>query len=301
MALLVLVLLSCTSGTNEPTEKAGRPRKLLTDAELWDVYYRFIETMKPYGIPVDRAEHGKLIRPTMTHHKSFDPTLHLDRITSIDSTGDLIGVSIDSYTGEIRAFWLWKVLMNLEGKKVEPKLSRREVRAMTEKYLALNTTIPLKEYSVTVDRKESHWWVLFVRKLNGYKFMLDIIIVEYSEQYGLLSYLNQVFSDECDTEVKVSKKEAIALANKYLPSVKQKTLNIPMQIREVGDPKIVNPVYMRSRIARNKVPLSELRKTRLAWPITYEDAPEARVNMPVILVIYVDAITGELLYHVAVH
>lgn len=295
--VIILVLLSCATGAEEPTGKAESPKKLLTDAELWDIYYGFIAAIKPYGIPVERVEHEKLIRPKMTHHQNFNSGTHSERVTSISSRGDQISVYIDTYTGEIRSLHLWETLFKLEGKTVKPRLSRREVTKIAEKYISLNKTIPLKEYSVTVRRENNHWWVDFARKLDGHKFMLDTILVEYSEEYGLLSYVNAVFSEECDTTVKVSKKIAAALADKYLASVKKKTIDIPMKRMEVEDLKIVNPAYMQALQDFKKVPFSELRKTRLAWPVTYEDASEARMDLPVIIMIYVDALTGKLLYH----
>jgi len=297
--VLACMLTLCAAAPAVEPQEPEQPRKKLTDEELWDVYYEFITMLKPHGIPVERDEHERVIAPEIMARDHNSIHVLVEYSVLIGNERDII-VYIDGYTGEIRAYRLRGVLRQLRNRDpVRPRLSRKEVEKKAKSYLFLNTQIEPDDYAVSTLFDDGAWLVTFKRRLGGYRFMKDSIFVEYSEEYGLVSYRNTMLSNKCDVNLKVSREQAIAKADSALENVKkERRIQRPMARQEVQGPLIVNPVLLRVRPNLGTVDMAELRKTRLAWCIWYHDAPEggrARGD-PVVVGIYIDAITGELIH-----
>ena len=283
----------------DQSDKPVEARKQLSDKELWDIYYEFIAEFKPHGIPVDREEHERLIKPKMARRKSYDSFTNTE--CAVDVRGKEILVRIDVFTGEIRNFRLSAIKRNLRFEKAKPVISKEELTRIGKRWLSLNKITLLKEYNVHIYWRDNYWVVTFRRLLNGHIFMLDRVQIQYSAKYGIIEYRNTMFSDECDTEAKVSKEEAAAAADKFLPEVKKAEIKIPMRRKEVDPLRIINPVYLKLLPSIHTVAFSELRKTRLAWPVVYREASQSDWHVPVVFVLFIDAITGELLCHQAIY
>ncbi|GAH86903.1 unnamed protein product, partial [marine sediment metagenome] len=71
IALLLFVVQLLSLVCPDCAFSAGAEKKL-TDEELWDVYFQFIEEVKPYNIPVDREEHFKDIKPYIERRERID-------------------------------------------------------------------------------------------------------------------------------------------------------------------------------------------------------------------------------------
>jgi len=122
--------------------------------------------------------------------------------------------------------------------------------------------------------------------------------MSYSEKYGLVYYRNRLFSDECDVNPKISKEQALAAADKHLDQVKKdEQIGDVLAKGEVKRLVIINPTLIRKEPFVASVPMAELRKTRLAWEIWYENSAKSGEVFPVRILTYIDAITGEPLWH----
>jgi hypothetical protein len=301
---LAFLLASCALSAQAP-QNAQQPRQPLTDEQLWASYYEFIAAVKPYGLPVSREEHERVIKPHIDTRGTNDWYTNTERFVKMGNL-EYIWVTMDAYTGEVRSYRHCSAHNALEEKRIRGEamrltMSKEDVVKICEGFLSLNTGRKLKQYAVHVSRDTGYWIVVFNRLLNGYHFMANGIMMEYSEEYGLIGYCNQIFSDECDTDLKISEEQAVALAQKQIPLVLEEPIrSIPLEVRKVEKPMIISPTYLKLTPNIQTVPFEELRKSRLSWPVVFHKAPEA-LGLPVVVVIFIDAITGEYLCQQAIY
>jgi len=288
ICMLPLMFMLVASSLATETEE----KRKLTDEQLWSAYYDFITKVKPYSLPVEKAEHANKIKPTMRHYDCIDDFTMAETHTIIRNPKD-IKVTIDSYSGEIRSFFLKRYSpmtpIHGAGKNMKFDLTEAEVKKIAEKYLFLNKEIPLKEYSTSISNTYGDWFIIFSRKKDNYFYERDLISMDYSEKYGLINYHNALFSDECDTKAKIEKGAAIELSKKALLSVlRDKRLDINDFDRSKISLLIVNPNYIKANHDVSELKMSELRKTRLAWKAFIS-------SRQYLAVIYIDALNGELI------
>jgi len=85
-----------------------------------------------------------------------------------------IVVSIDGYTGEIRYYWLGRLLQSGPTRIIEkyapPRVKRQlsiaKVKEIAKSYLFLNTQMELKEYKLTASYEGNLWHIEFERQLG---------------------------------------------------------------------------------------------------------------------------------------
>jgi len=304
--ITISVLLAAAAFAEDPHREATLPAgsKLSRD-DLFDIYYDFIEKIKPYGLPADRKEHEKTVNPAVRGWGGGAVFTMVDYYVTL-GTED-IRVTVNGDTGEIRAYSLDLVIeygpIKVKDKyalpKLPAKLTASKIKEIAKSYLYLNTEMALKEYKLTVTYGGNVWDMKFERQLAGVVFERDAIYMTYSEKYGLLSYRNRLFSDECDIRAKKTKEDALTVADKYCAEVKKKLKIKPARAYD-GDAKllIINPALLRQEVDGRSVPLAQLRKTRLAWQLCYVGHSEWAARMRNVIVVYIDAITGEPLCHI---
>lgn len=304
--IVVSLCLACSCVT--PSAQTGQPQgeaKPLTDEQLWSVYYHTLAKLKPYGIPVDRREHERVVEPERMGWSKPNGHLMVRYSVTLGRLGHLT-LGIDAHTGEVRQYHHER-LLHVGPPMVYPeylpldtkaKLTEKDVKETTESYLFLNTQMPLKEYEFTAKYQANIWRVRFRRTLGGHPFYLDAIYMYYSEKYGLLFYWNRLFSDECDVDKKLTEEDAFAAADKYVQTIVQDLgFNVPMRRDQSWGLQIVNPTIFKvgGFPYIDTVPFKEVRKTRLAWVLDYWNAPNTRPRT--LVRVFVDAINGELLGH----
>jgi hypothetical protein len=279
---------------------------------LWDVYYDTLATLKPHGIPVDREQHKRKIKPHFRGWVMPDDS-HMANYSVIVGTEKELAFWIDADTGDILSYDRRDVFESgppmvrpdLVPLNSKPKLTPEEVKEIAKKYLFLNTRLPLKEYDLAVKYDSNLWAIRFTRTLRGHPFEYDAIHMDYSETFGLLGYRNRLFSDECDVDEKVTEEAAWAAADKHVEAIMEELKGLGVKaVTERGKGpyehalKIVNPVFAANHKPRPwldaNITLDQARKTRLAWVFIYWSKSGSRIMMYV----YIDAIDGKLLgYH----
>ena len=211
----------------DQSDKPVEARKQLSDDELFDIYYKFIAKIKPYGLPADRKEHEKAVNPVV---RGWGGAAYREIEYYVDLGTEDIHVAADGNTGDIRSYTLGLVMEHgppqvkekYAPPKVPAKLAALKVEEIAKSYLFLNTVMELKEYKLTATYLDNLWYITFERQLGGVSFERDAISMFYSEKYGLLSYRNQLFSDECDVKAKKTKEDALAAADTYFAEVNKK-------------------------------------------------------------------------------
>jgi len=287
--------------------KYKRPKSALTDEQLWDIYYETLAKLKPHGIPVDREEHKRKIKPEFLGWAAPNDSLMVGYCV-VFGTED-ISLQIEANTGEVRLYSFEsgppRVRPNQRPSGAKSKLTPAQVKEIAQKYLFLNTRIPLKEYEITVKYDLCFWYIKLQRTLGGHPFEYDAIHMFYSETRGLLMYKNCIFSGECDVDEKVTEEAAWTVADKYVEAIMKELEETGLEaVMGRGNKpdehllKIVNPVFAAKHIGRPwldaDITLEKARKTRLAWVFVYWSKSGDRVLMYV----YIDAINGKPLgYH----
>jgi hypothetical protein len=297
MSLIFIFIFSILAVSEEPPKQE---KNKLSEEELWNIYYDLIAKIKPYEIPFDRAEHEKLVKPSMKIYEGDGVEAWSDHYAYIGNEKKLT-VSIDIMSGEIISLYVTsvrkKVDESLEENKSE-KLKFTEQKAIhyAKYYLILNTRIALQNYETVVSNRDGYWSVYFWRTLGSYRFYKDNIAVHFSEKYGLISYHNWLFSEECDTKAKISKKEAIELGKKNLESIMNswyKTKSIKTKLED-ATLMIINPFLLENDLCNKRHSLDEMRQTRLAWKVLYFEDPFFMGCYAIS--IYIDAITGKQMF-----
>jgi len=266
--------------------------KKLDENECWEIYYDFIAKTKPYGIPIDKQEHEKKIKPKI---KFFRIVSYSNCIEYCAELGDEKNtfMLIDRCTGEVRNFMLTKIAYTYLAEfsqpiDKKPLLTYEKVKEIAKPYLSFVKSIKFDEYIVQGGFRHGFWTVSFQRALNGIPFGDDSLSVSYSEKYGVFVYTNTMISEECDTNPKITAEEAILLAKKHLPSVTKSDKNT---ISEAPKAKllIVRPSMLKGSLPEN-ISFKEIVKTLLVWRVIIF------VNDNNAMTIFIiDAIDGKLL------
>jgi len=310
LCLELPLALSCSTTPKTPAEQPAETRtsdQLLTDEQVWDRYYAFIARVKPYGIPTDREQHERELKPEIVERGKEDYHTRTEAAIKIRAEG-FIHVTMDGHTGEIRLLGHDKLFHDdlslrpsAQGPRIEPRLTRDEVKKIAEGYLDLVTGVELKDYDVKIDYTGTYWFVIIVRHFRGYEVVPDLVVISYSEKYGLFGYKNTTSPIECDTNLRVNREEARALGEKYIKEVLATRGGLfPMDV-EVQGPEIVSLGDMNTQGKIELPSVKELMKMRLVWSVDFsERKPEGRqldpaVDIPRGVTLYIDAITGELL------
>ena len=298
VSFILSFIFSICAFSEEPPKQE---KKKLSEKELWNIYYDFIAKIKPYDIPINRQEHEKEIKPVIKHINKTHITTMMESYVSIGKPGR-INVEIDEYTGEIRYYAVTPLNYYNDSNKNEidkAKMKKEEAIEKAKSFLFLAKEIKLKEYSVISVCCGDEWSIYFHRKLDGYEYKNDLITIVFSEKYGLLDYVNNLFSDECNVQKQIDKERAEELGLKYFLEINKKSLSpIEKKIVTFGPNLfIINPALLKSDNDASKAPMKELRKSRLVWLIGYMGCSTR--NQPRSITIYIDPITEELIYYTA--
>ena len=302
--------LSCSTTPKTPAEQPAETHpsdQLLTDEQVWDRYYAFIARVKPYGIPTDRAQHEEELKPEIVDRGKEDYYTRTQAAIKIRAEG-FIEVTMDGYTGEIRQFCHDKLFKDdpswlpwSRPPRIKPGLTEKEIRKIGEGYLDLVTGVELDENKMKVRYLDTFWYISAVRRFRGYEVVPQYVVIWYSGKYGLCRYQNTTSSIECDTDLRVSREEARALAEKYIKEVLATRGGLfPMDV-EVQGPEIVSLGDLNTQGKIELPSVKELMKMRLVWSVDFsERKPEGRqldptVDIPRGVTLYIDAITGKLL------
>jgi len=296
-AAIIMVIFSYSIDLFASEKIASTSQKKIPEEQLWDIYYDFLSKIKPYGIPLDRQKHEKEIGPTLTHIKKT----HIRTMTesyALIYKPRRINVEIDEYTGEIRNYMLTPVNYyenSDKNEKFTTKMKKEEAIEKAESYLYLNTVIKTEEFLINVGPSGDEWHIDFHRKQGNYEFMKDRIIIVFSEKYGLLYYQNNFFSDECDINLKIDETKANELTEKYFSDINGKSLLKKIFVK-YSRIVIVNPALLKLDYETNKLPMDEMRKSRLVWETGYSGS--SNKNQPIAVAFYIDAINGELIHYI---
>ena len=233
------------------------------------------------------------------HDNVWNYTDHLFDLGSTDG----VRLGIDGVTGELRSYWHHALIdanpgldPGSKGPRIKAMMREEEVRQIVEDYLVLSTHIQLKEYQIRLWYEETHWFVVIARRLNGIPFRIDGVRMRYSEEYGLFLYENTMFSDECELEPRLRQEAIVEAAGRYLERLMvEHGAAFEVDQADLQGPTIVNPGLFAEG---KRPPMSELRRSRVAWTVHYAEKKPAVVapdRMPRVVFVYVDAITGDLL------
>jgi len=296
LLIFVAIAFATTIIGSEKEQADNQKKQKLSEQQAWDIYYKFIEDEKPYGIPVKIEDHIKGIKPSIRYFDDLS-VFYMTAPTYEIGRGGFFTIDIDACTGELRGYQNNHAISLLDrSDEIKPKYSEEKVKKIGLNFLKYNKNIQMKEYMLIVEFEKNYWSIFFRRKLNGFSFEDDAISIEYSEKYGLIFYSNSIFSDECDTEIKITEDQARSLVHEYLKKYQLETgSKTKMELIEEPETVIVNPAYIVTRPSIEDTPLSELRKTRLAWRILFM-GPKSQGDFREAVQFYIDAIDGKLLH-----
>ena len=163
-----------------------------------------------------------------------------------------LSVDVDAYSGKIvrvrnEAAWERSYARaetaREEGKGIGPTRSPKQVIDAAENYcraFGQNLTPDLRLRIMDFDDKHARWGLGWFRYINGYVFDEEGISIHIEDQTGdLMLYSNGVTEIACNTEVRVPKDKARAIArdqvSKILPNL---VGNQPFNFDEVEEPEL---------------------------------------------------------------
>lgn len=304
--LLAAVGLVCTAArAQQATDET--PRKKLSDAALFDVYYDFIATVRPIGLPSDRDQHERMLQPRILERRGPDTDLMADAVVTIGQKFCLL-VEIDAYTGDVLTY---RFTHHLNEDFRFPTVSGRPSPtqrwsegpgpALVKRWLSLNTRAPLEGHERLVTWADGVWHVALKRKWAGYPYRNDTLFLVYTEEFGLLGLVNRLFSDAWRTKPEVERDDARPKADKYMAKLEEDEAEDFQHVWVIAlQPMIVNPALLGlggDEDALSRISFEEMRKTRLAHVFRYGEGALSPESTTRTIDVYVDAVTGDVLGH----
>lgn len=144
----------------------------------------------------------------------------------------VLGVDVDAYSGKIvhvqneRAWersYARAETARQEGTGIGPTQTPKQVLDAAENYcraLGQNLTPDLGLRIMEYDDKQGQWGLGWVRRINGYLFDEEAFSVHIEDQTGdLVFYYNRVTRITCNTDVRVPKDRALAIAQGYMSKI----------------------------------------------------------------------------------
>ena len=333
MRLISIVLLWCVAfmapltthagdGQDDAGNKAAedrsngelkRPPSALTDEQLWDIYYETLAKLKPHGIPADREEHKRKIKPEFRGWIISDDS-HVAKYSVVLGTEKDIVFYVDADTGDVLSYERRDVFESgpprVRPDQVplgsKPKLKPAQVKEIAKKYLFLNTRMPLKEYEITVEYEVNSWYIRLQRTLGGPPIRVRHDLHGLFGEVRDLSDIRTISFPANATLTRRSPRKMLGLrqTSTSKPSWEELEQSGYEAVMGRGDKpdehllKIVNPAFAAKHTGRPwldaDITLDKARKTRLAWVFVYWSKSGHRLLMYV----YIDAINGRPLgYH----
>ena len=271
-------------------------KDMIQAEKLYDIFFKFILEVKPYGFPLDRKEFLKKVNHEMDYFERFNDLTKTDGYINIHSAieGRSFVVSFNSKTSEITRF---EYFINEDNNTlIKPKLDEEAALKKMLDFPLLKGDNGLLKNKMIVSYEKNHWNLLIIRTTETVSYLEDLISVDYSEKHGFLSYYNSFFSEECKAKPRVTKEEAEKIAVALLPAAnKNGWIKQPELAKEHSEMKIINPRLLYEKNMKKKSPLSELRKTKLAWIIIYgEEAKD--IDKYTAIIFYIDAVDGQIIF-----
>ncbi|MGB3088008.1 MAG: hypothetical protein WBC53_09845 [Phycisphaerae bacterium] len=163
-----------------------------------------------------------------------------------------LSVDVDAYSGKIvrvrnEAAWERSYVRaetaREEGKGIGPTRSPKQIIDAAENYcraLGQNLTPDLRLRIMEFDDKQARWGLGWFRYINGYVFDEEGISIHIEDQTGdLVLYSNGVTEIACNTEVRVPKDKARAIARNQVSKILPNLVgNQPFNFDEVEEPEL---------------------------------------------------------------
>lgn len=314
--LLTWLVIMMTSTTADPPA-ADSPRARNESARL----------MQEYRAIIKRAnllrENAKIDAPSPEIRGPFENLSYERRTISIGGSAAPVHMVFDVATGsliDLSNLALWHYVYDSRPPLLPPRVPatlRREDaiergRHWIEQILGAFPTglfpQPEVEYYDTGGEAEGNvrgrWFVIWRRALRGFRYQADSVGVSFLEEYGLCGFTDTRLSQECPTEVRFDRAEAIRRAH----AAGRQAMKKFASMYPTGDPGeavatellIVHPNGLFTEAVQSlwdlgKAPYGEV---RLAWVVDfkgYTHAPEVdkRTEPVETAQIWIDAATGD--------